>query len=133
MGRDADRQGPCPTGYHIPSQAEWIGLMSTWWNIYSGQVTNSWYNSSSSNVTAEFWGDNAGTLWSDTLLLPLAGNRYYDSSAPILNQGDYASYWSSSPNSTDARYLYFNPSYVGASFYDRRAYGFSLRCFQDSP
>ncbi|MDR0860407.1 MAG: hypothetical protein LBO09_05570 [Candidatus Peribacteria bacterium] len=71
-------------------------------------------------------------MFRNDFLIPLAGYRSYDSSATVFYQGYYALYWSSSPYSTNARYLYFNPSYVYSNDYDNRAYAFSLRCFQNS-
>ncbi|MDR0650030.1 MAG: fibrobacter succinogenes major paralogous domain-containing protein [Candidatus Peribacteria bacterium] len=66
----------------------------------------------------------------DAFLLPLAGLRYYGSSAPIYAQGYRSYYWSSSPNDSYARDLDVGMSDVYAHGGDR-AYGFSLRCFKD--
>jgi uncharacterized protein (TIGR02145 family) len=80
-----------------------------------------------------YFSDSAkATKFRNDFLLPLAGYRGYDSTASVNYQGNYAYYWSSSPNGTNARYLYLNSSDVYAiNDYDR-AFGFSLRCFLDS-
>ncbi|MDR2540487.1 MAG: hypothetical protein LBD11_01580 [Candidatus Peribacteria bacterium] len=48
-GTDADRQGPCPAGFHVPSAGEWGGLLSTRWNATSGDLD--------SNVKADVYYD----------------------------------------------------------------------------
>jgi uncharacterized protein (TIGR02145 family) len=63
-------------------------------------------------------------------LSTLAGNRNYDSSATVYNQGNNSNYWSSSPNGSNARNLNLNTSNVNANNNNNRANGFSLRCFK---
>ena len=65
--------------------------------------------------------------------LPFAGYRYY-SSAGVLSQGSYGSYWSSSRNNTNyAYYLSFYSTALNPQNAYYRAYGFSVRCFKNSP
>ena len=67
--------------------------------------------------------------------LPFAGDRG-STGASLSHQGSYGIYWSSSPGSASsdyARLFYLYSSYVYASSYSRRAYGFSVRCFKNSP
>ncbi|MDR0650651.1 MAG: fibrobacter succinogenes major paralogous domain-containing protein [Candidatus Peribacteria bacterium] len=68
----------------------------------------------------------------DAFLLPLAGYRYYDSSATVYYQGDYSYYWSSTLNGSNARSLSLSTSTVSTNNRNTRATGFSLRCFKDS-
>jgi hypothetical protein len=101
--------------------------MTRWNTVGSGGST---INTSSG---LPFFSDSAkATKFRNDFLLPLAGDRGYDSASTVSDQGYYAEYWSSSPNSTYARYLDLGSSYVYASNNFYRAYGFSLRCFQDS-
>jgi uncharacterized protein (TIGR02145 family) len=71
------------------------------------------------------------TNFRDDFLLPLAGYRNYDSTATVYTQGRHANYWSSSPDSTNARYLSLDPSYVNAYNGSSRASGCSVRCFKN--
>ena len=64
------------------------------------------------------------------LKLPAAGHRDYSTGA-TGSQGTYGYYWSSSPYSTDARYLYFSSTYVNPAYDNYRAYGFTLRFLQN--
>jgi uncharacterized protein (TIGR02145 family) len=63
------------------------------------------------------------------IFFPAAGRRsFHDGYAYV--RGDYGYYWSSRPGSSYAYYLYFSSSGVDMSYYDSRAYGFSVRCVQ---
>ena len=98
-------QGPCPAGYHVPTNAEW-------------------------NTADTFgaWNNNTDTFNSD-LKLPSAGFRFRINGL-LYNQGTTGHYWSSTVSGTDARGLIF---YSTAALTDsvNRAYGFSVRCLKD--
>src|SRR5574344_908060 len=73
---------PCPSGYRIPTEAEWVAEAATW---------------SSPDAAGAF---------ASPLKLPMAGCRP-SSSASLSNVGSQGSYWSSTVNGSYARYLYF--------------------------
>ena len=65
------------------------------------------------------------------LHLPLAGYRNLDTSLNF--QGSRGYYWSSSPSGTyAASSMIFDLSYVYSQNSDRRAAGFTMRCFKNS-
>ena len=98
-------QGPCPAGYHVPTNAQWI-------------------------IAGTFgaWNNNTDTFNSN-LKLPSSG--YRDRINGLLyTQGTYGDYWSSTFSGTDARYLYFD-STAATTYSNDRAYGFSVRCLKN--
>ena len=69
------------------------------------------------------------------LKLPMAGYRDY-STADLKYQSSYGNYWSSSPAGSYypnyACHLSMDAFNVNANASDRRASGFSVRCFKNS-
>ena len=96
---------PCPSGYRLPTIAEWDAERTSW----------------SSN-------DAAGAFGSP-LKLPMAGDRHY-SNGSLDNEGSRGFYWSSTVSSTLSMYLVFI-SYDAVSLDSYRATGCSVRCIKD--
>lgn len=96
---------PCPSGYRLPTEAEWEAERTSWG-----------INSS------------AGAFGSP-LKLPVAGIRRYGDGS-LLNVGSDGYYWSSTVDGTYSRFLYFGSSNARTSN-GSRAYGFSVRCLKD--
>jgi uncharacterized protein (TIGR02145 family) len=101
----AAENNPCPSGFRIPTAAEWNQERMTW-------VTN-----------------NAEGAFASPLKLPMAGYRYYENGS-LNNVGDAGFYWSSTANTSNSRLLYFYFNTANMESYPR-AYGFSVRCIQD--
>jgi uncharacterized protein (TIGR02145 family) len=113
-----DPRGLCPSGYHVPSDADWQKLVDE----LGGE-----------EVAGEALKDDRkwdGTNSSGFSALP-GGNRYYVYGYFYL-QGDYGDWWSSSPDGSLAWYrtLYSGASNVYRSANDARS-GFSVRCVRD--
>jgi uncharacterized protein (TIGR02145 family) len=96
---------PCPSGYRLPTIAEWEAERQSW----------------SSN-------DAAGAFASP-LKLPVAGGRSY-SNGSLYNVGSYGFYWSSTVDGASSRYLFFSSSNA-FMFSNYREGGFSVRCLKD--
>ncbi len=96
---------PCPSGYRLPTEAEWEAERTNW----------------SSN--------NAAGAFSSPLKLPVAGRRERINGS-LLDVGSNGRYWSSTVDGTISRYLFFNSSPAGMNNYTR-AHGFSVRCIKD--
>ena len=96
---------PCPSGYRLPTEAEWEAERTSW---------------SSNNEAGAF---------ASPLKLPVAGIRNY-SDGTLINVGSSGYYWSSTVNGAYARNLVFFSSNAFMSS-DYRAFGFSVRCLKD--
>lgn len=96
---------PCPSGFRIPTTAEWAAETATW---------------SSQDRTGAF---------NSNLKLPTAGNRS-GNNGNLFSAGNVGFYWSSTVNGTQAHILYFTGS---ALDHNPRARfnGYSVRCIKN--
>lgn len=131
------RQWPCPEWYHVPSIWERSKLLEyrasnyeLKWNklilndekglkIFNSEIWNS-----QKTVADMAW------LFQKDFKIPFAGFRYGGDA--VMLAIDYDSYFlSSSPNGADAYYFVLDLEGMGASYYDERVSGLSLRCFKN--
>jgi uncharacterized protein (TIGR02145 family) len=96
---------PCPSGYRLPTIAEWEAELATW----------------SSN--------NSAGAFASALKLPVAGYRKY-SNGSINDVGSGGGYWSSTLSGANSRLAGFNSSNTGLNTSNRSS-GFSVRCLKD--
>ena len=110
---------PCPEGWRVPTYAEHDELN----NNYSSFMTVG--GQKGRYLCGDYtYLDNAPQIF-----FPAAGSRSVNDGT-ATSRGNYGRYWSSSPGSTGAYYLYFYSSYVGMTNNDR-AVGYSVRCVQE--
>ncbi len=95
---------PCPSGYRVPSEAEWIDEKLSW----------------------EF--ANSLGAFSSALKLPSAGFRYGGGS--FNGNGTLGRYWSNTVDGIYSRALYFDTNEVG-TINSNRAVGRSVRCIKE--
>jgi len=133
-------QGICPTGWHVPSRAEWDKMTN-----YLSSQDIFYCNNNSSNI-AKVLASTTG--WSSSSTTCAVGNNqsannatgfgalpagfYYGSSYGRF--GDRAYFWSATQNDSSGayyRYLYYNYADVG-SYNTSGSYGYSVRCLRDS-
>ena len=139
-------QGVCPTGWHVPSDAEWTQLTN-----YVKSQSQYWCGSDSNHIAKAFaasagWYNSLGSYSPDTCeigynqhvnnatgfgALP-AGTLYYTNGLKIFGYEAY--FWSATENnSSDAYYrslVYYSANNMSSGKY-RKSNGFSVRCLSD--
>lgn len=97
---------PCPSGYCLPTEAEWEAERNSW---------------SSSDAAGAF---------ASPLKLPVAG--YRDLNIGLLGVvGSFGFYWSGTFSGSSARNLAFGSDFAGMPS-NERASGYSIRCLKDT-
>ena len=98
---------PCPLGYRVPTEAEWLEEISTWASIDAVGAFNS------------------------PLKLPLAGLRATHGGPPGEENKD-GRYWTSTVNNTNAKLLLIRQTTLNLNIQtDRRASGLCIRCIKN--
>jgi uncharacterized protein (TIGR02145 family) len=111
---------PCPTGFRVPTQAQWGGL-------FIDGTTSGAPNTATRNIWT--WTGNGYTVGAN-LYLPAAGYRI-GFNATLSYVGTGGLYWSSTVNGTNAYFLNFDSGFVHPGYGNNRAYGFSVRCISE--
>lgn len=116
-----DPRGLAPSGWHVPSDAEWSKLSK----FLGGKESAGGKLKSNSGWLEEGNGSNESGFNGYP-----AGFRYYHGFYYI---GKYGYFWSSteaSSGSSWSRVLYYNNENISNFYYSKRS-GFSVRCLQD--
>jgi len=121
----ADPRNVCPTGWHVPNDAEWTTLTS----LLGGESVA---GGKMKSTGTQFWfSPNVGAT-NESNFTGLPGGYRYDSGTYGYN-GGLGAWWSSTAqdsNNAWYRYLFY---YYGAAyrFDSNKHYGYSVRCIKD--
>ena len=131
-GSTAERsQGLCPSGWHIPTDCEWMYLEhSLGMSVADQQLNNAWRSSGSVGSKLSIL-TSSGTNSSGFTAL-LAGNR--NTNGTFANRGLYCYFWSSSQTNVTTAYLrnlFSGHAGVGRHSSIFKANGYSVRCLKD--
>jgi uncharacterized protein (TIGR02145 family) len=115
----------CPTGWHVPTDAEWTTLTT----FLGGESVSG--GKLKETGTTHWLSPNTGATNETGFTALPGGYRNYDGTFHFI--GYYGFWWSATENITSTawyRFMYYNSSGVGRSYYDKR-YGLSVRCLRD--
>jgi len=124
-------RGVCPSGWHLPSNAEWDKLVRY---VDGSTGTSSPYDSPTAGrylKAKSGWNSNGNG--EDTYGFSALPGGYGYSDGYFSNVGNYGYWWSSSESSSGnaySRYMYYNYEDVFCRSYVKD-YLFSVRCLQD--
>ena len=106
-------RGPCPKGYHVPSNDEWVALYNAWINLWAR--------------TSSVWAPV-----STYLKMPTAWYRYFQTSDPWGTE--YWDYWSCTLSSRSANNFWFSLNgIINPTWGSSCTNWLSIRPFKDVP
>ncbi len=118
-------QGVCPTGWHLPSDAEWTELTD-----YLGGTSIAGGKLKETGTTHWYSPNTGATNETGFTALP-GGLRDYDGYFSSI--GNFGHWWTATEDDSDfawGRYVYYYTSDVGRYVY-YKDHGFSVRCVRD--
>jgi uncharacterized protein (TIGR02145 family) len=128
-------QGVCPSGWHLPSDAEWDALMK----VVNPSCSNgaNCANAGTELKAASGWNTGSGYMagTDDYGFSALPGGNGYSSGGSFSNAnvGSYGYWWSASEGNSESAYsrrMRYNYELVSWGDYDKY-YLFSVRCVKD--
>ena len=132
-------QGICPTGWHIPSNAEWIQLtdyISSQSQYWCGGTSTAIAKSLASTIgwtsasTSCYVGYSSSTNNSSGFNGTPSGYFYTSGGTEMGNRVYYWSTTESNSTSVNVKRLYYNTTTVGSFTYDK-TYGLTVRCVKN--
>ena len=128
-----DARGLCPSGWHVPTDGEWMTLEMALGMSESEANDTGFRGTDQGTQMKTYYGWDEGGNGSNSSGFSGLPGGYRFSSGFFASAGYVGRWWSSSPNGSSAwyRYLFYNLESVSRVDSSPR-YGFSVRCVQDS-
>ena len=146
-----NRQWPCLSWYHVPSQWEWARLLDIWrsarddeYNIFA-QSEDDWQDPWSPWVPAFYWSSEVdknelAKLFSSDLMIPLYWLEIFIRQTLRLADVSARHFWSSTPNVSPwynglerlSHVLYLGSEWLNANYTHHIAVALPVRCFKNS-
>ncbi len=129
-----DTRGLCPTGWHVPSDCEWMYLEGALGMSVDDQETEGWRGTNEGGAmkaTTNWTSPNTGATNSSGFTALPAGYCYHDGTYYFV--GNYGYWWSSTENDSNGaerRRLSYNNSNLLRNSVNKRG-GYSVRCVRD--
>jgi uncharacterized protein (TIGR02145 family) len=128
-----DDRGLCPTGWHVPSDAEWIGLEITL-GMDAAEATGTGFRGTDqgAQLKSTYGYDEGGNGSNSSGFSGLPGG--FRTTTPVYNSaGYYGNWWTSSPGGAGAflRFICYDTDQISRGTQDQ-GFGLSIRCIQDS-
>ena len=130
-----DTRGLCPTGWHVPTDCEWMYLESSLGMSVADQETAGWRGTNEGGAlkaTNNWISPNTGATNSTGFTALPGGYRF--SGGSYSGIGIFGGWWSSTEyDSASAwrRGLHYSDSDVLRSYFGNKRYGYSVRCVRD--
>jgi uncharacterized protein (TIGR02145 family) len=109
---------PCPSGWRVPTQTEWSGVINTALNSRTFVGT---FTASSTNYSS-------GVRFGNSLFLPAGGFRS-DNNGSLGGRGSNGYYWASTNSGSNGQSIEFSSSATASIAYNPRL-AFSVRCIE---
>jgi uncharacterized protein (TIGR02145 family) len=126
-----DARGLCPTGWHVPTDGEWMTLEMELGMSASDANSTGWRGTDQGTqmkTTYGWYGDN-GTNSSDFSGLP---GGYRSSLGYFTNAGEYGNWWSSLPSGSNVWFRSLRTPAVYRNYFNLLRSGHSVRCLRDA-
>ncbi|MFM8837568.1 MAG: FISUMP domain-containing protein, partial [Bacteroidota bacterium] len=126
-----DSRGLCPTGWHVPSHAEWMTLI----NFLGGvPVAGGKMKSTATQPTLGGWNAPNTGATNSSGFTGLPGGELASSGGFTSTLGNYGFWWSTSDAGTGKAYLFYLSNSASAVYQNSwwHRSGFSVRCLRDA-
>ena len=123
-----DSRGLCPSGFHVPSDGEWMTLEMALGMTSSQANSTGWRGTDQgTQMKATSWGGTNSSGFS-----ALLGGYRFSNNGFFDFQGDYGGWWSSSPSGALAWYRALGSGDSNVfRLNNGTRFGFSVRCVRD--